>query len=198
MEREILKNNFMKNNFDITFHSDTSEVNELFLDEITKDESVYIGGSMTIENMKTFDILNENMYNLNWHWKDQDLVRNKEKYPKSVYITSSNAVTLDGKLVNIDGRGNRVSAMFYDYDRVFVVVGKNKIVKDYDQAIERIRNIAAPMNAKRLGLKTPCVKAGRCMDCSSYDRICNVEVVIHKCPQTTKIHICVVDEDLGY
>ena len=105
---------------------------------------------------------------------------------------------MDGKLINMDGNGNRVASMVFGHEEVFIVVGKNKICKDYKSAIERIENIAAPKNAKRLGLDTPCNHFGKCNDCNTMDRMCSVETIIHRNPGKTKINICLVNEELGY
>jgi len=135
-----------------------------------------------------------------WHWKAEDKsAALRDAASSKVYITSTNAVTEDGKLVNKDGTGNRVSSMFYGHERVYIVAGKNKIVRNYGDAIYRIEHTAAPMNAKRLNLTTPCVYTGVCSDCDSPQRICNVETVINKKPGGVgKIVIYLVNEDLGY
>jgi hypothetical protein len=115
-----------------------------------------------------------------------------------VYLTSTNALTLDGKLVNMDGAGNRVASMIFGHKRVYVIVGKNKICKDYEEASKRIKNVAAPKNAKRLNTNTPCRFTGSCNDCSSPDRLCNVEVILHRNPAGSNVNIFLIDEELGF
>lgn len=115
-----------------------------------------------------------------------------------VLVAGSNAVTLGGELVNVDGTGNRVSAMVYGPKKVVIIVGVNKVVPDIDTAIKRIQMVAAPVNNKRLELPNPCTKTGVCMNCSGTTRICNVTTIMHKCPTFTDIHIIVVGEELGY
>jgi hypothetical protein len=114
-----------------------------------------------------------------------------------ILLASSNAVTLDGKLVNIDGTGNRVSSMIFGPKRVVLVIGKNKIVCDVDEGIDRIKNVIAPYHAMALGRKTPCATTGQCSDCNSPERICNVTTIIEKKPSLSNIAIVLVGEDLG-
>ena len=115
-----------------------------------------------------------------------------------VFVTSTNALTEKGELVNTDGAGQRVAAMAFGPGRLIVVAGVNKIVKDLDAAFERIRDHAAPINAIRLGTKTPCASSGVCTDCDSRERICNITTIIHKKPQTADMCVILVDEQLGY
>lgn len=115
-----------------------------------------------------------------------------------VLLTGSNAVTLDGCLVNTDAFGNRVAAMIFGPGKVIVVAGINKVVMDLAGAQARIRNIAAPINNKRLERPNPCVKTGECMDCQGPARICNVTTILNKCPRLTEIHVLLVGEALGF
>lgn len=146
-----------------------------------------------------YESFKESGYNIYWHWKGGDKKQElNNAYTADVYIASTNGITLDGKLVNVDGVGNRASSMFYGHERVYIIAGKNKICKDYEEARNRIKEIAAPKNAQRLGISTPCSKTGNCNDCSSIDRICNVEVIIHRNPTSSNINIFLIDEELGY
>ena len=115
-----------------------------------------------------------------------------------VMITSSNAITLDGKLVNLDGMGNRVSAMAFGPKKVILVVGMNKVVPDLEAAMARVKHYAAPVNAIRLGTQTPCVETGLCADCRSPQRICNIWSVIEGQMVKGRIHVKLVGEELGY
>jgi hypothetical protein len=114
-----------------------------------------------------------------------------------ILVTSSNAVTLDGKLVNTDGAGNRVAGMIFGPKKVILVIGMNKIVRNVEEAMGRIRNVIAPYHARELGCKTPCATTLRCSDCNSPDRICNVTTILEKKPSRTDISILLVGEDLG-
>jgi hypothetical protein len=122
----------------------------------------------------------------------------REMFLADVYVSSSNAVTEDGKLYNIDGTGNRVGSMTFGPKKVILVCGINKIVKDLDAAVSRVQNRAAPMNARRLALKTPCAETGVCADCASPQRICNVYVVTAKKPVWTDVTVLLVGEPLGF
>ena len=117
----------------------------------------------------------------------------------SIYISSVNAIAETGEIVNIDATCNRVASIFYGHDKVYLVIGKNKIEKDYDSALYRARNVAAPLNAKRFGLKTPCAKkADRCYDCKSQDRLCRGLSVLWGKPMSGDFEIILINEDLGY
>ena len=113
-------------------------------------------------------------------------------------ITSSNALTLDGKIVNLDGLGNRVAAMCFGPTQVILVIGMNKVVPDLDSAIARVKHLAAPMNAIRLNRATPCVETGLCTDCKSPERICYMWSIIEGHMIKDRIHVKLVGEDLGY
>ncbi|UCG81652.1 MAG: lactate utilization protein [Desulfobacterales bacterium] len=115
-----------------------------------------------------------------------------------VMIASSNAITLDGKLVNLDGMGNRVAAMTFGPKKVILVVGINKVAPDLDSAMARVKHYAAPVNATRLKLKNPCVETGLCADCKSPQRICNMWGIIEGHMVKNRIHVKLVGENLGY
>lgn len=115
-----------------------------------------------------------------------------------VYLTSTNALTLEGDLVNIDGGGNRAAAMFYGPDKVIVVAGKNKLTANPHTAVARIKKEACPPNARRLKLDTPCAHEGRCTDCDSPQRMCNVVVRIQRPTHGKEIHVVIIDGDFGY
>ncbi len=115
-----------------------------------------------------------------------------------LFLSGANAVTLDGCVVNIDGIGNRVSAMIYGPTKVIVVAGRNKIVEgDVADALRRIKDKASPPNAMRLGKQTPCAVTGFCADCDSPQRICNVTTILERKPSLTDFHVLVVNEDMG-
>ena len=115
-----------------------------------------------------------------------------------VMIASSNAITLDGKLVNLDGMGNRVAAMAFGPKKVILVVGMNKVAPDLDTAVARVKHYAAPINSIRYGMKTPCVENGLCSDCKSPQRICNMWSTIEGHMIKDRIHVKLVGENLGY
>ena len=150
--------------------------------------------------------INAEGFYVNAEWEQRRRIA-REVFSADIYLVGTNAITLDGKLVNIDGWGNRVSALIFGPEKVIVVVGVNKIVKDVNEALERIHNFAAPMNAKRHYLKhhrdefsdLPCVRAGRCVDCNHASRICRYTVIIEgaMAREQGRINVMLVGEELG-
>ena len=130
--------------------------------------------------------------------KEEGFELRRKGFYADVMIASSNAITVDGRLVNVDGNGNRVAAMIYGPAKVIVVAGRNKIVEgDIDDAIRRIKDKSAPPNAMRLGKQTPCAVTGFCVDCDSPQRICHITTIIDSKPSLTDLHVLVVNEDMG-
>jgi len=115
-----------------------------------------------------------------------------------VMITSTNAITLDGKLVNLDGLGNRVAAMIFGPKKVILIAGMNKVVPDVETAMARTKNYAGPVNAMRMNIPTPCAENGICVDCKTPARICNIWTVIERQRLKGRIHVKLVGENLGY
>lgn len=187
-----------RNGFNFKTFKNILEVKEELLSKINIKETVGIGGSITVQEIGIYEELKGRGNEVYWHWRKDVENPTAKAINADTYITSTNALTMDGKLVNMDGNGNRVSSMIFGHKDVYIIVGKNKICKDYDEARERIRSTAAPMNAKRLNLNTPCTHTGKCMDCDSPDRICKAEVILHKKPGAMNINIYLIDEVLGY
>lgn len=164
--------------------------------------SVSFGGSVTLEQMGLFESLGQHNEVLS-HWhvpagKDSAEIRAKAMTTE-VYLTSANGLAETGEIVNIDGTGNRVSGMLFGHKKVYFVVGRNKLAPDYDGALWRARNIAAPKNAQRLGTRTPCAARGdRCYDCKSPQRICRGLVVLWEAMKGCETEVVLVDEELGY
>lgn len=158
--------------------------------------TVAFGGSVTLKEMGLYERLSENNKVL-WHWVEPEAraaARNAE-----VYLTSVNAAAQSGELVNIDGAGNRVAATLDGHRAVYFVFGENKLTPDPESAIRRAREVAAPLNAQRLGVKTPCAADGKCHDCLSPARICRALSVLWRKPMgTEKCEIVLVRQKLGY
>ena len=170
---------------------------------IPKGAAIGLGGSRTIQEIGLLDDLRQGSYRLHDQYAPGLNTENSREVRKAgtnarYFVSSSNAVTDDGKLVNIDGAGNRLAGFCYGPERVILLVGRNKIVSDVVAAIDRVRNVAAPMNAKRLGLETPCATTGECSDCSSPQRICNLTLIIEKQKPKGRITVILVNEDLGF
>jgi hypothetical protein len=164
---------------------------------------VGVGGSSTIRDIGVLPKIEETGAELLDHWKPdisaQDIWNIRiGQLTCDVFLSSSNALTLDGELVNTDGIGNRVCAMTFGPQQVIVVAGVNKLVKDYEAAVKRIRERAAPMRAMSLNLETPCVRLGVCTNCNHPQRICRATVILERRPAMTPIHVVIVGEELGF
>ncbi len=201
---ETVTENLKKRGFLVSCFASKEEAAD-YLDGAIDKTMVGFGGSVTLEQLNLFERLTKHnaVYS---HMK-------KEYAPEglsgaevidceqmaSVYLSSVNGLAETGEVINIDGRCNRVSSIYYGHDKVYLVVGKNKIAPDYERALFRARNVAAPKNAQRLNRKTPCAeKADRCYDCNSPERICRGLSVLWQKPSGTEIEVVLVNEDLGY
>jgi L-lactate utilization protein LutB len=186
--------NLKKNNFEVHYFEKGTEACEKIMDDLKDAKSISRAGSVTINSLGIIDHIKEDELPFRDYASPED---RKASVSAEYYLTGTNAVTEDGKLVNIDGAGNRVAAMSYGPSHIMVVAGTNKIVKDVDEGIKRIHEIAAPINAKRLERNTPCVKTGKCSDCNSDDRICRKVSIILK-PVKGRYTIYLINEDLGF
>ena len=198
---ETLKNNLLSLGYTVNCFEQADEATA-YLCEKLQGSSVGFAGSMSLEKMGLYEQLSKTA-TVYWHHRIPEGKTSREVRTQAnaapVYITSVNAVAESGEIVNIDANCNRVASIFYGHDKVYFVIGKNKITKTYDDAVYRARNIAAPLNAKRLGVNTPCaVKADRCYDCKSPQRICRGLSVLWAPPMTGEFEILLINEDLGY
>ena len=175
------------------------EAMELALSMIPEGSSVTMGGGMSVHEIGLVDALKAGNYN----FIDRDEYADKRAamllaYDADVFLSSSNAITQDGVLVNIDGNANRVSALAQGPRKVIMIVGMNKVCDDLDGAMKRARNVAAPTNAQRFGLNTPCSKIGTCMDCKSPDTICCQFLITRYSHHPDRIHVILVNDNLGF
>ena len=166
---------------------------------IPEGSSVTMGGGMSVHEIGLVKALKEGNYN----FIDRDEMEDKRAamlfaYDADVFLMSANAMTEDGILVNIDGNANRVSALAQGPRKVIVIAGMNKICDDVDGAMKRARNVAAPINAQRFGLNTPCAKTGSCMNCKSPDTICCQFLITRYSKHPGRIHVILVDDNLGF
>jgi len=195
--------NLEKNNMKGTFLKSREEL-VAYLDGIIRDGSkIAVGGSQTLFELDLIEyIRNRNVEFFDRYKEGITAEEKKEVYRKSFsadfYFSSSNAVTLDGHLYNVDHFGNRVAALLYGPDKVFVIVGLNKIVSSLNDAISRVRSVAAPANNVRLNRDTPCVKTGECVDCRSSDRICSEYTLIKRQGVKDRIEVIILPFSLGY
>lgn len=190
-----------KNNIKARYFEDAESAMNVLLDEINVEESVGIGGSMTISQLGIPEKLKKRGNKVYFHWLEstpEDVDKARLLASRAdVYLTSTNALTEKGQLVNIDGIGNRVTSMVYGPKKVFVLCGMNKITKDLDDALEHIKSNTYK-NARRLKLNTPCAITGKCNDCDSPQRMCNVTVIIEKKPNKVEIEVMIINKELGY
>ena len=169
------------------------------LEIIPEGSSVSMGGAMSVHEIGLSDALKKGNYN----FIDRDAYEDKRAamlaaYDADVFLSSTNAMTEDGVLINVDGNSNRVSAIAQGPKKVVFIVGMNKICPDVDSAMKRARNVAAPINAQRFGLSTPCTKTGSCMDCKSPDTICCQILITRFSRHKDRIHVILVNDNLGF
>jgi len=174
------------------------------LSYIEEGSSVTWGGSMSIEEIGLMDAVKNGNYKVIDRSVAKNYEEQREIFSKAVladyYLMSSNAITLDGELINIDGTGNRVACLTYGPKNVIMIIGMNKVVNDVEDGIKRVRNFASPPNTLRLGLKTPCSMTGRCGDCYGDTCICSQIVVTRRqsAAMRGRIKVILVGESLGY
>ncbi len=207
LKLEAVKENLENNNFEV-FMADTAEsAKQIALDQIIPGlniKSVSWGGSMSFIGTGLFHELNsrKDIEVLNTFDKSLSTEEMLELRRKSLlvdlFITGTNAITEAGHLVNLDMIGNRVAAIMWGPKNVLLIVGRNKLCGDLEDAMFRIKNYAAPVNTMNLDKKTPCAKTGVCHDCASPDRICNYWTITEKCFLKGRIKIILVNEDLGF
>ena len=183
--------------FDVSHFSTKEEAAEYLCGEI-KNTTVGIGGCKTADQMGLYDMLKAQGNEVFWHWKESGFEVLEHENASEVFISSANAISEDGQIVNIDGRGNRLAGLVFGKKRVYIVAGTNKICPDFESAVYRARNTAAVQNAKRFNGKTPCKFDGKCHDCRSPERICNAMLVLWgPMMDMQKVEIVLIDEELG-
>ncbi len=200
---ELLANKVIKGlesrNMSGYYAADKEAALQLALCLIPEGSSVTMGGAMSAHEIGLVKALKDGNYN----FIDRDAVADKRAamlmaYDADFFLMSTNAMTEDGILVNIDGNANRVSALAQGPRKVIVIAGMNKVCDDLDGAMKRARNVAAPINAQRFGLDTPCAKTGACMDCKSPDTICCQFLITRYSKHKDRIHVILVNDSLGF
>jgi len=202
-----LKEALESNNFEVFVADGIKEAKDIVLEEIipkTEAESVSWGGSVTFiatglyqalkesSDMKVLDTYDKNLS------PDETLERRRQSLLVDLYLTGTNAVTESGQLVNLDATGNRIGGITFGPKHVIILVGRNKITADLDEALFRVKNYAAPVNTMRLEKKTPCAKTSYCEECKSPDRICNTWTITEKSFPKGRVKVVLIDEDLGF
>ena len=193
VELEQVRDRLRERGFRAEIFDDGKAVSD-YLNRAIDGVTVGFGGSVTLKELGLYESLRAHN-DVYWHWGGD---QREKAMSTEVYLSSANGLSENGELVNIDGTGNRVASTLYGHKRVYFVVGQNKIAPDYEQALWRARNIAAPQNARRLGMKTPCAaRADRCYDCRSPERICRGLTVLWGPMMGTETEVLLVRENLG-
>lgn len=168
------------------------------LELIEENSTISMGGCMSAHEIGLVQALQEG----NYQYLDRSKMEPREgllaAYDSDVFLSSANAMTSDGILVNIDGNSNRVSCIAQGPKKVIFIVGMNKVCADLDSAMKRARNVAAPINAQRFDVKTPCKETGKCFDCKSPDTICCQFLITRYSRHTGRIHVILVNDNLGF
>lgn len=176
---------------------ETGEQARQAIAQAVQGKKVSFGGSVTLQQLGFYEALEQNN-SVFWHWVTPTEKRREQEKECEVFFTSANALSRTGEIVNIDGTGNRVSATLFGHEKVYFVIGRNKLAPTYEAAVYRARNVAAPQRARQLGKKTPCaVKADRCYDCRSPERVCRALVTLWGPMLGMETEVLLVDEDLG-
>ena len=181
------------------YAKDREEALKIALELIPEESTITMGGCVSAVEIGLIDALKSG----NYHYIDRNEAEDRRAamlaaYDADVYLISANAITEDGILVNIDGNSNRVSALAYGPKKVVCIVGMNKVCSDVDGAMKRARNVAAPINAQRFGLNTPCSKTGACADGKSPDTICCQFMITRFSRHQGRIHVILVNDSLGF
>ena len=196
MNFDTVKQNLEERGYTVRVFSAGKEAAD-YLDAAIDGRSVGFGGSATLEALGLYERLSGHNQVV-WHWKQEAGPARKAAMTTGVYLTSVNALAETGELVNIDGTGNRAAATLFGHEKVYFLIGRNKLVPTYDQAVWRARNIAAPQRARQLGMRTPCaIHCDRCYDCRSPERICRGLVTLWEPMMGMEAEILLIDEDLG-
>ena len=200
MDLTEVKENLEKKNYKVKIFENKEEASN-YLNDSIDNKSVGFGGSETLYELDLYNSLSKH----NIVYSHHDLPpeeKQQERINESnadIYLSSVNGISKQGEIINIDGIGNRLSSLAFGHEKVYLVVGKNKIRDDLDSAIFRARNIAAPKNAQRLGVKTPCaIKADKCYDCKSPERICHGLLLLYQAMMMSDVEILLINEDLGF
>lgn len=188
------------NQFETRYFENSEEASAFLKDAIPSGSTVGVGGSETLQQMHVIEWLESDP---NLKFFDRYHAEDKEKALRDslcadVFLTSSNAVTMNGMLYNVDGNGNRIAALTFGPKKVYVLVGTNKIVADIDAAVTRVKTIAAPANCVRLKRQTPCTKTGICMDCSYDQTICSSYAITRRSHVRNRICVIFINEELGF
>jgi hypothetical protein len=167
-----------------------------YLDGQINNTSVGIGGSKTADELGLYDLLSKHN-TVYWHWREPGMETLQKANAAPVYITSANAISEEGEILNIDGRGNRLAGQVFGKKKLYIVAGANKLCPDFDSALHRARNVAAVQNCRRFESKTPCKIDNVCHDCRAPGRICRALLVLWAPMMDMESEVILIDEELG-
>lgn len=198
---EAVKNALIKNRFNAFIFDTKQDIKRHILNMIGSNKKIGIGGSISVREIDIIDELSKSNA-IYTHRPEMSLEERRKVWLNAIdsdfYLASPQAITLDGKLIFVDGTGNRCAALTWGPKHIILLAGINKIVRNFEEGLWRARNIAAIRNNIRLNKKNPCVVTGKCEDCSSDDRICNILTVLYKKPKITEISVLLLNDNLGY
>jgi hypothetical protein len=217
-QSQIAVNNLIKNNFAAYYCDTVGEARNLVLSLIPNDGVVGCGDSHTVFALDLDEALEKkncvaiphtcavNSYALKHNSPGFKIIGSNAEMREilmqylvaNVFMLGANAITMDGQIINIDGTGNRIAGSLYGSDKIIVVAGANKLVKDLNSGLDRIRNVAAQMNNIKYGHELACNISGTCKECRSDDRYCNITSIIHKRPDDSDFHVVIIGEELGF
>lgn len=193
-----------KKNYDVFYVSTPEDAQELVLSLIPKGSKIGVGGSLTVQQLGLYKAFYSEDYTFYNQYKpgltpDEAYEVRSKGLNADYFVTGTNAITIDGELINLDGLGNRIVGITYGPKKVIIVVGINKFVSSIDEGIKRVKNYAAVLNCKRLNIKTtPCLETGKCEDCSTPERICNHMLITLRQRAKGRVTIVIVGKELGF
>lgn len=195
--------NLKNHGFDAHYFQTGGQAKTAILKMVEKYHTFGFGGSDTTRSLDLVKELSLQDNTIFDHWVkghnlEQDMEIRKKQLQADCFFTSANAIAETGEIINVDGVGNRTGAMCFGPRKVMIVAGMNKVCPTLDTALNRIREKAAPMRAKSLGMDTPCAKTGVCHDCNAPQRICRITVIMHRRPAMTDVSVILIGEDFGF
>lgn len=193
---DTIKKNLERKRYAVKTFATGSEAAE-YLNQELDGLSIGFGGSATLDKLGLYDSLGRHN-TVHWHWKQDPDEARLSAMNTDVYLCSANGIAETGEIVNMDGAGNRVAGTLFGHKKVYFVIGRNKITKAYEDAVWRVRNVVSPARAKQMGKNTPCaIKADRCYDCNSEDRVCRGLVTLFAPMMLSEAEVILIDEDYG-
>jgi hypothetical protein len=195
--------NLKGHDFDAHFVPDVEAARSLIMEMVSSYDTFGFGGSDTTRSLGVLEELKTLGKTIYDHWAkghnlEEDLDLRLQMGRCDCFFTSANAVSAEGEVINVDGVGNRTSAMAFGPKKVVIVAGMNKVTHDFESALRRVREVAAPMRAKSLNMATPCAETGICNDCNVPQRICRITTILHRKPMLTDVSVILINKAMGF